>query len=397
MGSSTESISSRTFGASGLGLRLGMACGGFLLPRSRKEARRRLRDLCPLRPGVYGMYDDRGELVYVGKSKRLRHRLLTYFHSAAKDAKAGQIIQQTERIVWEPGPHEFTALLRELELIRRHQPRFNVQGQPGRYSKTFVCLGRSPAPYVYLSDAPHARALACYGPLRSRAMLGEAARQLNTWFRLRDCPDRVPMVFADQRTLFDDARSARCPRLDLGSCLAPCAAGCTVSEYDEQLAAAQAFLEGENLKLLERLQSGMASASAARLFEKAALYRDVWSTLDWLADRLQRLRSARGEFSFVYSVSSNRGRRYWIALRQGQVVAGARAPVDERSARNWQSRLQRLYAPDREVPPPQWSEDLEVLMLVVSWFRQRPRELARAMPVVEAERICRELRPNGVD
>src|SRR5207245_3863369 len=79
----------------------------------------RLRDKVrrhgPRRPGVYGMVDGRGELIYVGKAKSLRTRLLSYFRTNSRDPKAGRILQHTRAIVWEPAPSEFAALLRELE------------------------------------------------------------------------------------------------------------------------------------------------------------------------------------------------------------------------------------------------------------------------------------------
>ena len=90
------------------------------------------RELCPRRPGVYGMLDPDGKLIYVGKAKSLRVRLLSYFRPKSRDRKAGRILGSTRSIVWECLPSEFAALLRELELIRRWRPRFNVQGQPHR-------------------------------------------------------------------------------------------------------------------------------------------------------------------------------------------------------------------------------------------------------------------------
>jgi excinuclease ABC subunit C len=154
-----------------------------------------LREHCPRAAGVYGMLDEQGHLIYVGKAKRLRHRLLSYFHAQGGNAKAGEIIRHTRRLIWERTPHELVALARELELIRRFLPRFNVQGRPDRFGRYYVCIGRAPAPYVFIADEPSRRAQACFGPLRGRNRLAEAVRWLNQQFGLRDCPDRVPMIF----------------------------------------------------------------------------------------------------------------------------------------------------------------------------------------------------------
>src|SRR5437879_6200850 len=92
---------------------------------------RGVREHAPKQPGVYGMLDDRGRVVYIGKAKNLRSRLLSYFRVNSRDPKAGRIIQHTRVLVWEQASDEFAALLRELELIQRFRPRFNVLGQPG--------------------------------------------------------------------------------------------------------------------------------------------------------------------------------------------------------------------------------------------------------------------------
>src|SRR5262245_4781802 len=113
------------------------------MPRLRGQVHRD----CPKTPGVYGMLDAHGDLVYVGKAKRLRQRLLSYFRPKSRDPKAGKVLRAARSIVWETVPSEFSALLRELELIRRWQPRLNIQGQPRRRRPVYVCLGRPPAPY----------------------------------------------------------------------------------------------------------------------------------------------------------------------------------------------------------------------------------------------------------
>jgi len=104
-------------------------------------SRKLIRQHCPEGPGVYGMIDPEGRLIYVGKSKSLRARLVSYFTGGSEDCKARRIVACSQRIVWEPAPHEFTALLRELELIRRFCPRFNVRGRPGRGRRAYVGLG----------------------------------------------------------------------------------------------------------------------------------------------------------------------------------------------------------------------------------------------------------------
>src|SRR5262249_14915687 len=141
------------------------------------KLRLQVQQECPRRPGVYGMLDAQEELIYVGKAKCLRSRLLGYFRVGSRDPKAGRILEQTRTILWERAASEFAALLRELELIRRWQCRFNVQGQPGRRRPQYICLGRRPAPHAFLARQPPAGALACFGPVPAGRRVREAVRR----------------------------------------------------------------------------------------------------------------------------------------------------------------------------------------------------------------------------
>ena len=87
--------------------------------------------------------DSKGRVVYIGKAKCLRTRLLSYFRANSRHPKAGKILRNTRVLVWEETADEFAALLRELELIRHFRPRFNVLGMPGQRRYIYLCLGRS--------------------------------------------------------------------------------------------------------------------------------------------------------------------------------------------------------------------------------------------------------------
>src|SRR5438477_1184272 len=85
-----------------------------------------VRESAKDRPGVYRMLSSDGEVVYVGKSKRVRTRLLSYFRCAFPEEKGARIVREADRIEWEYTPSEFAALLEELRLIKLFRPRFNV-------------------------------------------------------------------------------------------------------------------------------------------------------------------------------------------------------------------------------------------------------------------------------
>jgi excinuclease ABC subunit C len=355
------------FGADGL---LGEAPPAHVVAGRRPgKLRAAVRTECPKRPGVYGMIDAAGELVYVGKAKCLRSRLLSYFRPASRDPKAGRILEATRRIAWEPGPSELAALLRELELIRRWRPRFNVQGQPRRRRRWYVCVGRRPAPYAFLAGRPPAKAVAVFGPVPAGRTAREAVRRLNDWYRLRDCPQAQEMAFADQRELFPLPRAPGCLRHEIGSCVGPCAAACTRDEYHKHVEAALGFLNGADASPLEMLRRDMQAASAALAYERAAALRDRLEALEWLARHLERLRRA-ASCSFVYPLAGVDGATLWYAVRGGRVRAAFR---EEPTA----AALAAL-GPTADGPPT--ADEVDGVLLVAGWFRRYPQERNKTRP-----------------
>lgn len=340
-------------------------------PSFQIEARRasglrsRVRHDCPKRPGVYGMIDERNELIYVGKARCLRTRLLSYFRPRSRDPKAGRIIRQARRIVWELAPTELSALLRELELIRRWRPRWNVQGQPRRRRPRWVCLGPQPAPYLSLLPRIPRTVQAAFGPVPGGPRAREAVRRLNDWFRLRDCPQPQEMVFAEQRDLFPLVRAPGCLRHEIGQCLAPCAAGCTQQEYQDQVRKVRAFLEGVDLTILTEMEKARDQAAAAQQFELASTLRDRLRELRWLHAHLERLREARVR-SVEYTLQGFDGQRWSYLIHRGQVRAIVPAPAK-----------QRLRDAVFGEPSGPLGEEVENVLLVAAWFRKRPNERQR--------------------
>jgi excinuclease ABC subunit C len=350
------------------------------------KLKRGVKKHAPKLPGVYGMIDARDRLIYVGKAKNLRSRLLSYFRENSRDPKAGKIIEQTKRLVWEQTGDELAALLRELELIQRLRPKFNVLGVPGFQRHHYVCIGKSPAAYVYVAPQPTGKELGAYGPFVRRTRSEDAVRRLNDWFKLRDCPQTVAMNFAEQGELFDPGRGARCLRYELGTCAGPCAGGCTRKEYSVGVRGAKAFLEGRNRSVLTTLREQMEAAASAFEFERATSLRDKLQALQWLDDRLGLLRSARDQSSFIYPLTGSDGRLRWYLIHRGQVQGVVFAPTAQTGA--GVARVLAVTFTDH--PPPTVLSDVAVdsVLLVSGWFRKYANERAKLLTRVKAEEVC---------
>jgi excinuclease ABC subunit C len=360
----------------------------FILARGPAALRQRLRLKCPRRPGVYGMVDARGGLIYVGKAKCLRTRLLSYFRVRTRDPKAGRIIDHTRAIVWEHAPTEFAALLRELELIRRWKPAYNVQGLPGVRRATYICLGRKPAAYLFVTRQPPADVRAVYGPFHGGIRVAEAVRRLNDLFRLRDCDQSQKMAFADQGELFPVLRPAGCLRFEIGTCSGPCVGNVTRTAYGRQARSARAFLDGDDDGILRTLEREMAVAAASQSYERAAALRDKLDVLNWLAERLGWLQRARLEHTFIYPLTGDDGRVLWYLVHRGRVRTSVLAPRDAASRHAARSAIETVFAPEGKETAAVPADQVDSILLVAGWFRKHADERQRLLTPDDALALC---------
>lgn len=359
----------------------------LILAEERRAIRRQLRESCPEVPGVYGMIDRSGELIYVGKAKSLRARLLSYFAAGTDDQKSIRIGGRAVRLVWERVSHEFAALVRELELIRRFRPRCNVQGQPGRLRRGFLCVGRAPAPRVFLSATTPASAERCYGPLLIGRRMRRAVERLNTVFGLRDCADDTPMQFADQSLLIEASGTALCPRHEFGLCLGPCAGLCNRRQYYDAVRGAVAFIEGRSQEILETLEADMRQAAADRRFERASLLRDTVRDLTMVQRQVTHIMAVR-EWAFVYSPPAPSNRQTWYLIRHGMPVAAVPRPRTIEQAQHVQTLVDKWLVNTDGPGPSIDRESLPYVVFVARWFHFRPEERSHTLSASAALEYC---------
>lgn len=364
--------------------------------RTRTQLQKQVAESCPAVPGVYGMLDRAGDLIYVGKSKSLRHRVMSYFTPGNKHEKSGRLIESTRAVQWETQPSEFSALLREQQLIRKYLPRWNVQGMPNRQRPVYLCLGRAPAVYFFTATTPPKDLISCEGPFYGAARMKRAVDSLNQFFKLRDCSQKTVFHFADQLSLFSLEHRPGCLRYETGSCLGPCAGACSRASYDEQVLAAQSFLDAFNDEPITTIRDAMDAASANQQYELAARRLQDWTALDYLYRKLVRLAEARRAFSFVYPVHGYDGSDTWYLIRAGEVTESIVAPKCPKSysasrdrLKAWDSQLQNAF----DHGTGRYSHTIN---LVASWFRKNRDELGNTFEPAKAGRVYRSLARKGV-
>jgi excinuclease ABC subunit C len=346
------------------------------------ELRNRVRALTENRPAVYRMLDATGRILYVGKAKRLRTRLLCYFRAAYPDDKAARILYAASQITWDYVPSEFAAYLSELRQIRKYRPHFNHRGNLTRRS-ILIKISSEPAPRVFAGSAATNEDAGCYGPFRSRARTVEAVRTLNDLLGLRDCAARMPMVFAGQGDLFDTPRAAGCMRYEFGHCAGPCAGFVAELEYHRRVETAAAFLEGRTLQPLDRVIRAMQDASDSGRYELAARWRERFEQLEWLVAATSRARTARDLLTFVYRDPGDYGDDRAYVIRQGVVRAGFPYPSTPIEREAFRAVVAEEAARPDSPSGPLPLDSIDEILLLTAWFRAHPEALRRTTPYAE--------------
>ncbi|HET9949714.1 MAG TPA: UvrB/UvrC motif-containing protein [Longimicrobiales bacterium] len=339
--------------------------------------REHVRGVAENRPGVYRMYGAGGELLYVGKSVRVRARLLSYFRAPRGD-KAWELIRDTARVEWEYIPNEFYALITEMKLIQRWQPRYNVQHRRRRIY-TFVKVTREPAPRVLPVTRVSEDGATYYGPFPRVQAVARIIRELAHVLGLRDCPATTPVLYGDQIELFEGGRAPRCIRADLRSCLAPCCGRVPAADYMRAVDLARRFLEGRADAPLAELERQMDEAAARLDFEYAALLRDRIERLREFRDELVAFRGRVEDLTFLYRVPGfgNDDRIYLI--RRGRIRRELPYPKGRRARAAVARAVEQVYGEPELGPGGLEAQDAAEILLVARWFRTRPEERRRTV------------------
>ncbi|MBQ4850947.1 excinuclease ABC subunit UvrC [Pseudoalteromonas sp. MMG012] len=232
-------------------------------------------------PGVYRMYDNEHQVIYVGKAKNLKKRVSSYFRANIPDTKTRVLVGNICNIEITLTNTETEALLLENNLIKKYQPRYNILL---RDDKSY--------PYIFLSGHVHPRLAfhrgsrkykgEYFGPFPSSAAVSESLRLMQKIFPVRQCEDA-----------YYRARSRPCLQHQLKRCSAPCVGKVSDDEYRDQVDMARQFLNGKSQQIIAKLVLRMEKASMALDFELAAKVRDQIALLR----QMQEQQSVAGNFA----------------------------------------------------------------------------------------------------
>ncbi len=225
----------------------------------------------PARPGVYRMLDAKGDVLYVGKARALKQRVINYVQVTRLSRRLQRMVSQTRSMTIVTTGTEAEALLLEAQLIKRFRPPYNVLLRDDK-SFPFILLREDHAfPRVQKHRGARRAKGQYFGPFASAGSVTRTLNALQKLFLLRSCSDSF---FAN--------RSRPCLLYQIRRCSAPCVGRIEPPAYDELVEDAKAFLSGKSTGVQARLGKAMAEAADAHDFELAAIYRDRLRALTYI-------------------------------------------------------------------------------------------------------------------
>jgi excinuclease ABC subunit C len=237
-----------------------------------KDEVRRLPDA----PGVYRMFGEDGEALYVGKARSLKKRVSQYAQGRFHTQRIALMVDLTRSMEFTTTRTETDALLLEINLIKQLKPRFNVLLRDDKSFPEIVIRREHPAAQLKKHRGAHTIKGDYFGPFASAWAVNRTLNTLQKAFLLRSCSDNVY-----------ETRTRPCMLHQIRRCSAPCTGLITLEDYQKLVDEAEAFLRGKSRAVMARMAAEMQAASDALEFERAARLRDRIRALSSIAQETQ--------------------------------------------------------------------------------------------------------------
>ena len=322
-------------------------------------------DTLPEGPGVYLWRDARGDVLYVGKAKRLRSRVRSYFATDFPTSARSQLLQRliadVETIVV---PSEAQSLILENNLIKEYRPRFNVRLKDDKSYPSIAVTLAEPFPRVLVTRRRNIPGARYFGPYTDVGQLRRTLAIIRRLYTVRSCHDMLP----------EERRERPCLDYHIGRCQAPCVGWQVEADYRHMVEDVVQFLEGKTGDLRTRVREAMLAASEAENYERAKELRDALRWLEKLEEPVAVEVIGTGDADAIgFARDGDDAVAVLIRVREGRVVGREHRFLEgveeEKDPAILSAFLVRYYVPAEErarrivlpFPPEDWEALRELL------------------------------------
>jgi excinuclease ABC subunit C len=229
----------------------------------------------PTKPGCYLMKNAEGKVIYVGKAISLKNRVRSYFHAdSSHDNKTRRLVREIMDIEWIVVGSELEALILEMNLIKKHRPKYNVRLKDDKRYPYIKIHWADPFPKVTVTRQMVEDGSRYFGPYTSAWAVYQTLDVLRKVF---------PYLTCDREITGMDKRA--CLYHDIKLCTAPCIGAASQAQYRQMISDLMDFLSGHSEGIVQRIEKDMLKASEEMRFEKAAALRDQLKAIQNIIER----------------------------------------------------------------------------------------------------------------
>lgn len=243
-------------------------------------------DTLPQSPGVYLMKNKNGKIIYVGKSKCLKNRVSSYFHSSGLSIKTQKLVSNIYDFDIIVTASEAEALVLENELIKRHNPKYNIKLKDAKTYPYIKMTFDNGFPHLSLARRRSDNNGRYYGPYTSSFAVNDIIKTVQKTFRIPEC---------DKKLCYGRKVCRPCLSYHLDNCLGPCSGNVKPEDYSDAVRQIECFLRGDIKMAVDLLEEKMYAASEDMRFEDAARYRDSINNLKKLAEKQNVVTAPKNE------------------------------------------------------------------------------------------------------
>ncbi|MBK9604505.1 MAG: excinuclease ABC subunit UvrC [Anaerolineales bacterium] len=229
----------------------------------------------PSKPGCYIYRNVEGKIIYVGKAISLKNRVRSYFHAdSSHDSKTRRLVRDIVDIEWIVVGSELEALILEMNLIKKHRPKYNIRLKDDKRYPYIKVHWNEPFPKVTVTRNMDEDGSRYFGPYTSAWAVYQTLDVLRKIF---------PYLTCDREITGLDKRA--CLYFDIKLCIAPCIGAATQEGYRQMISDLMDFLSGHSEEIVKRIENEMQKASEEMRFEKAAALRDQLKAISSIIER----------------------------------------------------------------------------------------------------------------
>ncbi len=239
---------------------------------SKENLQLKLKTL-PEKPGIYQYFDAAGTIIYVGKAKNIKKRVASYFNKTQDNGKTILLVKRIVDIQYMVVDTELDALLLENNLIKKYQPKYNIQLKDDK-TYPWICIKNEPFPRVFSTRNVIQDGSKYFGPYPSGKVMHTLLSLIKELYPLRNCSYDL----ADKK--IKEKRYKVCLEYHLGNCLAPCVSYETKVHYDEKIAQIENLVKGNITSVIQFLKDKMLLHANNHEFEQAQEMKVKLETLE---------------------------------------------------------------------------------------------------------------------